>query len=336
MNPAGDSRSVRIATTAAEYSPHATHSGDRIWPETNCYVDLWIEVLHALGRDPVPVFASALSVDFDGDQWTFLKAAPEDLRQLYGISVTEENVWKPVLDTVESGLVRGMLHTVEVDSWWLPDTAGTDYRSGHVKTTIVATQIDRHRRTMTYLHNAGLHELSGDDFVGLFNLGDVPAQVLPPYVEQIRFHPVQANPTAALSVARAHLARRPARNPVDGLAEGVLEATSWLGAAGMSVFHLWAFATLRQCGATAELAADLSEHLETWAPGAAAAATDFRSVATTAKAIQFKMARVAMGRTVDVRPALGEMAAAWARAMDTMDNTVGAVSSPSVSVGADS
>ncbi len=31
------------------YQPHALHSSERMWPETNCYVDLWIEVLNAVG-----------------------------------------------------------------------------------------------------------------------------------------------------------------------------------------------------------------------------------------------------------------------------------------------
>ncbi|ERM02938.1 hypothetical protein Q644_14080 [Brucella intermedia 229E] len=31
------------------YTPHALHAQTRIWPETNCYVDLWIEVLATLG-----------------------------------------------------------------------------------------------------------------------------------------------------------------------------------------------------------------------------------------------------------------------------------------------
>ncbi|NKF34703.1 DUF1839 family protein, partial [Pseudomonas sp. BGM005] len=31
------------------YRQHALHSGERAWPETNCYVDLWIEVLATSG-----------------------------------------------------------------------------------------------------------------------------------------------------------------------------------------------------------------------------------------------------------------------------------------------
>ena len=40
------------------------------------------------------------TVDYLGDQWTFLKFAAEDLRALYGIEALELNVWKPVVDHV--------------------------------------------------------------------------------------------------------------------------------------------------------------------------------------------------------------------------------------------
>ena len=33
----------------ATYRRHAVHGDGRIWAETNCYVDIWIELLHALG-----------------------------------------------------------------------------------------------------------------------------------------------------------------------------------------------------------------------------------------------------------------------------------------------
>ena len=32
--------------------PHALHAQERMWPETNCYTDLWIEVLNAMGLPP--------------------------------------------------------------------------------------------------------------------------------------------------------------------------------------------------------------------------------------------------------------------------------------------
>ena len=90
----------QISASPRGYQSHFSHAGERIWPETNCYLDLWIETLHALGLDPVPAFARALSADHDGLQWTFLKQQPEDLRRLYGLEVTEEIVWLPLLETV--------------------------------------------------------------------------------------------------------------------------------------------------------------------------------------------------------------------------------------------
>jgi hypothetical protein len=87
---------LQISASPRGYQSHFSHAGERIWPETNCYLDLWIETLHALGLDPVPAFARALSADHDGLQWTFLKRQPEDLRRLYGLEVTEEIVWIPL------------------------------------------------------------------------------------------------------------------------------------------------------------------------------------------------------------------------------------------------
>ncbi len=308
-------------TVSAEpdtYQPHFTHSPDRIWPETNCYFDLWIELLHGLGLDPVPSFASALSADHDGMHWSFLKPLPEDIRRLYGLEVAEENVWMPVLDTVESGPERGVLHTVEVDSWWLPDTAGTAYRADHVKTTIVPTRVDRDRKLMWYLHNAGLYELRDDDFDGVFGLTAGASTALLPYIEQIRSYPDRREPGALQRITGEHLSRRPDGNPVQRLADGLRQAAEWLPHDGMPRFHRWAFATLRQCGATAELAADFVVHLDQLYPGAAAAEVAFRSVASGAKSVQFKMARLATGRTVDVEAKLAHMADQWNTGMTTL------------------
>ena len=41
-----------LTLTADTFVPHPLHATERSWTETNCYVDVWIEVLHALGLDP--------------------------------------------------------------------------------------------------------------------------------------------------------------------------------------------------------------------------------------------------------------------------------------------
>lgn len=309
---------LAIAADPADYQRHFVHGPDRMWPETNCYFDLWIETLHSLGMDPVPSFACLLSADHDGMQWTFVKQPPEDLRRLYGLEVAETSLWLSVLETIEAGVDRGVLHTVEVDSWFLPDTSGTAYGTEHVKTTIVPTLVDRDRRVMHYLHNAGLFELSGDDFDGVFWLADQSGVVLPPYMEQVRHHPGHVEQDALEHLVREHLARRPQGNPAARLVAGVERAMEWLPTKGMEQFHLWAFATLRQCGATAELAADLAERVDDLFPGACDAAAHFRDVASNAKSVQFKMARAARGRAVDVGPGLATLASSWQSGMDAI------------------
>ena len=267
----------------ATYQPHALHATDRVWTETNCYVDLWIEVLHALGLDPIAACAFTLSTDFEGDQWTFFKYPPEDLRALYGIEVSEMNVWRPVLDHVEEHLDFGRLLTVEVDAWHLPDTAGVSYGTAHVKTTIVPTHLDRSARRLDYFHNAGLFTLDADDFDGVF-----ARQVLPPYVELVR------------------------------LRKRLEDDLPWLAAAGLDGFHAYAFGTCRQAGATAELAGDLCDWLTARGCDVGDAGEHLRAVATSAKSAQLMLARAARGRVVDLASPLGQMETDWDAAITAL------------------
>lgn len=305
---------------ADSYRCHPIHATDRIWSETNCYVDLWVEVLHSLGHDPIPAAAAVLSTDFDGHQWSFLKFAAEDLRALYGIEVAELNIWQSVLDHVVQELEQGRLLTVEVDAYWLPETAGTSYRSEHTKTTIVPNRVDPVGQTMEYFHNSGYYRLIATDFRGVFRVGGVTPVTLLPYVEVVgldRRHPPQLD--VELSLARAHLARRPDRNPVSALAEGVRVALPWLTGGGLEPFHRWSFGVLRQCGASAELGADLSRYLGSrGVKGADSAAGPFQAVAETAKSVQFRLARAARGRAVTLDAELTAMADAWESAIQTL------------------
>ncbi len=311
------------------YDTHTIHSHDRVWTETNCYVDLWIELLHSLGADPVPALAFVLSADCDGRQWDFVKMQSEDLRTLYGIDVGEMNVWRPVLAHVLDSIDDGVLSTVEVDGFWLPDTAGTSYRNQHTKTTIVPNFVDADEKVLGYFHNRGYFHLSGADFDGVFNLSPAPhAEVLLPYVEQIRVGRNRIVDGAGagdrdLAVARAHFARRPAANPVETLARRIVADIPLVQESGPDAFHLWSFGLLRQCGATAELAADLVDYLDTrGAAGIKEAGPHFLHVAQSAKAVQFRMARAARGRAVSVDEPLAEMAWRWSAAMDIVSTTL--------------
>ena len=50
------------------YARHRLHQDDRAWPESNCYVDLWVELLHTFGTEPLAGLAFTLGVDVDGHQ----------------------------------------------------------------------------------------------------------------------------------------------------------------------------------------------------------------------------------------------------------------------------
>ena len=91
----------------------------------------------------------------------------------------------------------------------------------------------------------------------------------------------------------------------------------WITGEGLSFYHAWAFATVRQLGAGFELAA---LHLEWLGDDALApAATAFSALSQTAKIFILKAARaVNAKRALDARPMFDEMAAAWQTGMDTL------------------
>ena len=120
----------------ASYRPHSLHTADRVWPQSNCYVDLWIELLHGNGYEPLAAAAFALTTDLEGDQWTFFKFPSADLERLYGIEIFELNVWRPLVTHVVDQLAQKRCVIPDVDAFYLPDTAGTSYQTEHVKTSI--------------------------------------------------------------------------------------------------------------------------------------------------------------------------------------------------------
>lgn len=319
-----------FALDPATYRPHRLHDPARNWTETNCWLDMMIELVHVLGLDPVAGAAFTLAGDFDGEQWTLCKYPPEDLRRVFGLEVAELYVWRPVLDHLADHLALGHLLTVEVDAWYLPDTAGITYHRDHVKTGIVPQMLDRHGRRLGYFHNAGYFELAGDDFDGVFRLsaGHDPT-VLLPYIEVITLDGVRPPEDDGLldtvvSLVRDHLARRPATNPMPRLRARLESDLVWLAAQGDAAFHPYAFGTCRQCGANAEVAADFVDWLEARdGPGLTEASAAFRSIAATTKGIEFALARVARGRRVDLVAPFADMERAWDTAMDVLVDRYG-------------
>jgi hypothetical protein len=310
--------------SATGYAPHALHAGTRTWVETNCYADAWIEVLHALRLEPAAVFPFTVAVDFEGDHWTFFKPPLADLRALYGIDVQELNVWRALVEHAAEHLAAGKLLATEADAFWLPDTAGTDYRQQHVKTTIVLNELDPANLRLGYFHNAGYFNLEGEDFRRTLRIdGAQDPAALPLYAELIRIDRLLRRPATELArisagLLRDYLALRPASNPVRRFAQRVDAELSLLRARGLPHYHVWAFATVRQLGAAFALAADnlrwLASHDH--APLAAAAGR-FELIAQDAKLLILKLARVVnTGRAFDPGPAFAPMAQAWEEGME--------------------
>ncbi len=109
------------------YARHALHGEANQWVEKNCYIDVWIEALHAAGLEPLALMPFTIASDFDGDQWTFYKPPHTEIQELYGVSVQELNVYKPILEHSLYHAARGRLVFTEADAYFMPDTQGTDY-----------------------------------------------------------------------------------------------------------------------------------------------------------------------------------------------------------------
>ncbi|HEY8038812.1 MAG TPA: DUF1839 family protein [Polyangiaceae bacterium] len=315
------------------YAPHALHGEGCAWVEKNCYVDPWIEVLHALHLDPMALMPFTVAVDFEGDQWTFFKPPHHDLAVLYGVDVQELNVWRPLVRHVEEHVGQGKLVLTEADAWFLPDAKGTDYGRQHTKTTIVIETIDTEACTLGYFHNAGYHALEGADFAGVLRTDPSPdPAVLPLFAELAHLDRLRRLPSATLAersvqLLRGHLARRPSSNPVERFKRRFVADLEEIGPEGLAQYHVYAFATLRQCGASFELA---SLYL-TWLDDArgdrelTGAAKAFDDISTTAKALILKGARaVTTRKAADFAPMLDRMQESWQAAMELLESRFGA------------
>lgn len=315
---------------AAAYQRHALHGEGAVWVEKNCYGDLWIEVLHALGLDPVASLGYTVGVDFEGDQWTFFKPPHSDLRALYGVDIQELTLWRPLLEHATEYLAAGKLVSVEVDAWWLPDTAGTDYRQQHTKTTIAMASLDVEAQHLGYFHNAGYYELEGEDFRQIFGIG-VPHDpaYLPPYAEFVRVdRMVKRAPEelAAISwrLLREHVAWRPATNPFTRFGQRLSQELPGFAERSLPRYHAWAFASVRQAGSAFELAAShLRWHAQFGRDALLAPAESFNAIAQGNKTLILKAARsVNSGRPLDAAPLCNELAQSWQRGMNLLQEAV--------------
>jgi hypothetical protein len=310
------------------------HGEDCAWVEKNCYADLFIELVHALKLEPRAMLPFTLAVDFEGDQWTFFKPQHSEMRALYGIDVQEMNHWRPLIEHAQEHLAAGRLIAVEADAHWMPDTAGTDYRQNHVKTTIMLADLDLAEQRLGYFHNAGYYQLAGEDFRQIFRLDAAPdPSYLPLFAELVRIDRVVHRPAAELAemsraLVRTYLGYRPARNPIKSFAERFGRELPVMHDKGLPHYHAWAFSTIRQLGAAFELAAANVQWLgEVGGPAQidalAPAVSNFQLISNANKALILKVARaVNAKRQMDPNEVFGEMAQAWDQGMACLDAVI--------------
>lgn len=328
----------------ATYRNHWLHGGGRTYPETNCYTDLLIELVHAHGGEPLAILGSTVGLDFETDQWTFFKPHPADLEAILGLDVHEIQPYRPLPLQIADTIADGRTFTVEVDAWFLPDTAATSYRREHVKTTIAVAAIDRPGERLVYFHNTSLFALESEDYRGLFRIDPAPsADVLPSYVELVRFDADRGGPVAvgsdgsgpagspgassttdaavreaAWTATRRHLDRLAPGNPFDRFGDRLGSALPALLEGDAADYHAYAFATVRMAGAGFDL---LAAHVD-WLLGATGSdvSAPLGRIVGGSKLLGFKLARQ---RAFDPDPIVADMAAAWSDALGRLADRLG-------------
>ena len=313
--------------SAATYTRDVLHAESCAWVEKNCYVDIWIEVVHALGLETRAMLPFVAAIDFVGDQWTFFKPPHGELRELYGIDVQELNVWRPLLEHAQEYLAAGKLISTEADAFWLPDTSGTDYRRQHTKSTIVLNDLDLESRRLGYFHNAGYYQLEGEDFARTFRLDTPPDPTfMPLFAEWVGADGVIRRPTEelvrlSLGLWRRHLARRPKTNPVERFQQRFVADLPLIQAKGLGYYHAWAFGTIRQLGAAFELAAlNLKWLADNGVRGLETATAAFERISSANKTFILKGARVTNSKKAfDGGPMFEEIAQAWTQGITALE-----------------
>ncbi len=300
----------------ATYEPHALHADDRAYPETNCYSDIVIELLHGRGDEPLAILGRSVRTDFEGDQWTFFKPDPHDLETLFGLDIHEMQPYRSLPEQIVEQIDAGRTLIVELDSWYLPDTHATAYRREHVKSSAIMEAIDPVARRLHYFHNQSLYALEGDDYDGALRLWvEANDDHLPPFTELVRFdagdrlHGEELR-DAARRLFAGHVRRRPAANPFTRFSAALDDDLPRLLEQSHADYHAYAFATVRMAGSAFELCASHVDWL--YGPEAGRAAGALGAIVTGSKALSFKLAR---RKPFDPGPLVAQLGEAWDDAM---------------------
>ena len=130
------------AGTRRATEPHPLHGPGAPTRETNCYTDIIIELLHACGYEPLAAFGSSGPDGLRGRPVDVLQAAARGPRGAVRHRHPRDAALPAAARADRRADRAGRTIIVELDSWYLPDTASTSYRTEHVKTSVAADAID--------------------------------------------------------------------------------------------------------------------------------------------------------------------------------------------------
>lgn len=347
LSGAGVRHACAMHAPAPGLDPHALHTGE------SGAIDPWIELLAALGLDPHALWPAAVALDFVGDQWTPFAPPHDELRPLYGIDVHALTVWRPLAEHAIEQLSAGRPLRVDVDAFWLPDSAG--HHRDHSKTTIVLNEVDLDARRIAYFHAAGYFEARGDAVTHLLGLEDDTSDLeaiadwrgsrvaevgaaavalaegqLAPHAEIVRIDRRLARSTEELQMLALHhlgnhLAFRPATNPMRRFAERLADDLPLLRDYGTGYAGQWASVTLRRLVAAGEFVARGLAWQEA-APGSTlhAAAQAFERIVHDGSALDAKLQRaLASTKAAGLAPLLDGIANAWDDGMAALEAACG-------------
>ncbi|MFV0279205.1 MAG: DUF1839 family protein [Rhodoblastus sp.] len=303
------------------YKSSALHDPARDWPQTNCYIDLWIEAVFSRKLSPEAMLGCTATLDFEGDQFTFFKPSFDDLESLYGFSIRELSIYDDVAGHLVEQCARGRLVLMEADAFHLPDTRGVSYGLESSKTTIGVNRIDPDARRIEFFHNEGYFCAQEADYDGIVAFGAADGRLkLPPYAEILKadFPALDARDARihARKLLSRHLARRPVRNPIGAFAARLPQLIERAAAREPEFFHKLAFNSLRQLGANFELMGSclawLGERDEF-----AAEIENCAAISSGAKAAQFLLARaIVRNKSVGLDAPLAALCETYDRLFD--------------------
>ena len=139
---------------------------------------------------------------------------PVDLEVLFGVDIHEMQPYRPDAPSRSpSSSPLGRTMTVELDAWYLPDTAATSYRDEHVKTWVIAESIDVDGGALPLLPQRGLLRARRQG---------LPRR-LPPRDRLVRRRPAPLHRAGPLRRGAAAPGRGAARRGARGMLRGHLE-----------------------------------------------------------------------------------------------------------------